>query len=52
MTAAFPPLQWSTEFKCGDPLIDQQHESLFNIVNRMIGAVNAGQDGESHRTPR
>ena len=36
------PIQWSAKLECGHPIIDEQHQRLFEIGSRLIRAVHRG----------
>ncbi len=45
--AAFP---WNADYAVGVPLIDRQHQKLFEIANRVILALDRGHDADIRAT--
>jgi diguanylate cyclase (GGDEF)-like protein/hemerythrin-like metal-binding protein len=40
-------LVWTATYECDQPLIDDQHRSLFAQINRLLGAINSGESRET-----
>ena len=38
-----PIAQWKAEYETGNSLVDQQHQSIFSIINALHSAMEAGQ---------
>ncbi|MFY9854024.1 MAG: diguanylate cyclase [Terracidiphilus sp.] len=38
-------LHWKPSYRCGQPVIDAEHEQLFGLCNQIIGAMSEGVEG-------
>ena len=43
LEGTFLKLVWSGHYRCGNPLIDSQHEHLFHLANELLDAVLSGR---------
>jgi len=44
--SAFVHLTWRPAYRCGNPLIDEQHRALFADANALLGSILAGTSAE------